>query len=118
MLRYQKGGYHRLDRVLGFFSSRPNCGSPSPSLAGGGGGHSRLREREWGVPIRRGVRHCGTLGIYVLCGDMVKVSTVQTTAKMAWPSLTIFEAGTGSVLEFWEQSMGARIWLSDGPVRT
>ncbi len=86
---------------------------PAPSLAGEcvpptlwfQGEHTRLREREWGVPIRRGVRHCGTLGIHVLCGDMVKVSTVHTTAKMAWPSLTIFEAGTGSVLEFWEQSM-------------
>ncbi len=103
--------------MLGFFSSRPNCGSPSPSLAGGGDTLACGRGSGGGFPFGRVVRHCGTLGIYVLYGDMIKVSTVQTTAKMAWPSLTIFEAGTGSVLEFWEQSMGARIGLSDRPAR-
>ncbi len=54
--------HHRVDRVLSFFSSRPNWDSPTPSHAGeggpphfgsgggGGGGHTRLRERGWGSP--------------------------------------------------------------------
>jgi hypothetical protein len=61
-------GAHRVERVLGFFSSRPNwdpqpltprrvCPSLAHSLAGEG----------VGVPIRTRDRHCGTLGIYVLC---------------------------------------------------
>jgi hypothetical protein len=50
--------YHRLDRVINFFSSRPNWDSPTPSPAGKrvsplgwGGVLTRLREREWGGPI-------------------------------------------------------------------
>ncbi len=51
-------GYHRVDRVLGFFSSRPNWDSPTPSHGGEfpspplvkGEGHTRLRERGWGGP--------------------------------------------------------------------
>ncbi len=54
----------REDRVLGFFSSRLNWAPPTPSPAGKcvtrapppslspGEGHTRLRERGWGVPIR------------------------------------------------------------------
>ncbi len=53
-------GQHRVGRVLSFFSSRRNWDSPTPLAAGecaplppfdpgGGGGHTRLRER--GVPI-------------------------------------------------------------------
>ncbi len=48
---------HRVDRVLGFFSSRPNWDSPTPSPAGEcaplwfwGEGHTGLRERGWGSP--------------------------------------------------------------------
>ncbi len=48
-----------IDRVLGFFSSRPNWDPPpTPSPTGecvplfGSGGHARLRERGWGFPIR------------------------------------------------------------------
>ncbi len=49
----------RVDRVLSFFSSRWNWDSPAshrrwvcpPPLAGGGGVHTRWRERGWGVPI-------------------------------------------------------------------
>ncbi len=51
-----------VDRVLGFFFSRPNWDTPTPSPAGdyvlpsfgwgGGGGDTHsLRERGWGVPI-------------------------------------------------------------------
>jgi hypothetical protein len=52
---------HRFDRVLGFFSSRPNWGPPTPSSAGKcvpppfgseGWGHTRLRGSVSGVPIR------------------------------------------------------------------
>ena len=71
---------HRVDRVLSFFSSLPNWDSPTPSPAsecvpppfgwGGGGGytHSLAGQGVLEVPIpTRGHRHCGTLGIYVLC---------------------------------------------------
>jgi hypothetical protein len=58
---------HRVDRVLRFFSNRPNWDSPIPSPAGecaprlvaGEGGGSQFR---------RGDRHCSSLDIYVLCG--------------------------------------------------
>jgi hypothetical protein len=61
---------HRDGRVLSVFSSRRNWDSPTPSpagecaqspfgLGGGGGGHTRLRERGWGSPTEE--IHCGTL---------------------------------------------------------
>jgi hypothetical protein len=67
---------HRVDRVLGFFSSRQNWDPPPPHprasvppFGFGGGGHIRLRERgAVESQFGRGDRHCGTLGIYVLCG--------------------------------------------------
>jgi hypothetical protein len=67
--------YHRVDRVLGFFSSRPHWNSPTPSPAGecvpppfgwGGGAHSLAGEWLGESQFRRGDRHCSTLGIYVL----------------------------------------------------
>ncbi len=69
------GDTHRIDRVLGFFSSRPNWDSPTPSPAGEcvppplvpAEGHTCLRER--GSQFGQGDRHCGTLGIIVLCED-------------------------------------------------
>jgi hypothetical protein len=68
-----KGYTHRVDRVLGFFSSRPNWDSPTSSPAGeyapppfGSGGGKRLRER--GSHFGQRDRHCGTLG-NVLCED-------------------------------------------------
>jgi hypothetical protein len=33
------------------------------------GGHTPLREKGGGSQFRRGNRHCGYLGMYVLCGD-------------------------------------------------
>ncbi len=69
-----KGRVHRVDRVPGFLSSRPNwvrtppspageCLLPSPPLFPGG--HTRLQERGWADPIRtRGqTLWYGTLGI-------------------------------------------------------
>jgi hypothetical protein len=49
---------HKVGRVLGFFSSRRNWDSPTPSLegflfpfgSGGGGVHTRLRARGWVGP--------------------------------------------------------------------
>jgi hypothetical protein len=57
-------GAHRVDRVLGIFSSRPNwrIGIPYPSPA-----HSLAGEGVFGSQFGRGDRHCGTLGIYVPC---------------------------------------------------
>ncbi len=59
---------HRVDTMLGFFFSHPNWDSPThsppceceppPPPAGEGSGMSQFR---------RGDKHCGTLGIYVLC---------------------------------------------------
>ncbi len=65
---------HRVGRVLGFFSSRPNWDSPTPSPTGegvppflvGGGGviHTRLREWGWGeVPIP--TRNTDTVVLYM-----------------------------------------------------
>jgi hypothetical protein len=51
------GWDHRVDRVLSFFSNRPNWDYPTPSHAGKcappslvSGGLTRLQEREWGSP--------------------------------------------------------------------
>jgi hypothetical protein len=73
-LFYEKN--HRVDRALGFFSSRRNWDPPIASPAGDcappppplflGEGYIRLREWEWSQ-FGRGDRHCGTPGIYVLC---------------------------------------------------
>ncbi len=67
---------YRVDRVLGFFSNRPNwdhhtlhpLARVSPPGSGGalacGRGGGAVPMRTIGV-----VRHCGTLGVYVLCGE-------------------------------------------------
>ncbi len=67
---------HRVHRVQGFFSSRLNWDSPTRSLAGEcvppsfgsweGGGYTLACGTE-GPNFRRGDRHFGILGIYVLC---------------------------------------------------
>jgi hypothetical protein len=62
---------HRVDRVQGFFSSRPNWDPlPPPPQASVPplGTHSLAEEGVGGFQFGRGDRHCGTLGIYVLCG--------------------------------------------------
>ncbi len=72
--------------MLGFFTSHLNWDSPTPSPGGeyvpspfgsGGGGHNRMLERGWGSQFGRGDRHCGTLGIYVLC-DMEQAYLKKT----------------------------------------
>jgi hypothetical protein len=92
---------HRIDRVLGIFSSRPNWDSPTPHLqaslspllwfTGGGGVHTRLRERACMVrsQFRRGDRLCGSLGIYELCarnswepGILAKVWTLGKVERL------------------------------------
>jgi hypothetical protein len=69
------GTAHRVDRVLGFFSSRPNWDPPTPSpagecvpLFGSGGDTLACGKGGGGSQFGRGDRHYGTLSIYVLCG--------------------------------------------------
>ncbi len=69
--------WHRVGRVLSFFSSRRNWDSPNLSPAGEcapplpwfwGEGHTRWRKRGWNLgesQFRLGDIHCGTLYIYV-----------------------------------------------------
>ncbi len=72
---------HRVDRVLGFFSSHPICDHPHPLIRRrvcppfgflGGGVDTRLRERGGGFQFGREDKYCGTPGIYVLCGMIYK----------------------------------------------
>ncbi len=81
--RIQNFHAHRVDRVISFFSSRRNWDSPTPSHAGecvppplvqGEGTHSLAGERVGESQFLRGDRHCGMLGIYVLCGHAPKLS--------------------------------------------
>jgi hypothetical protein len=69
---------HRVDRLLlSFFFSRRNWDIPTPSPAGEcvsplwlGGGGTLAKGRGGGVSLfERGDRHCGTLGINVLCAQ-------------------------------------------------
>jgi hypothetical protein len=63
--KYLESMQHRVDRVLGYFSSRPNgeLGPPPLWFLGGGTVHTRLLEKGWGSQFGQGDRHCGTLGI-------------------------------------------------------
>jgi hypothetical protein len=79
--------WHRVDRALSFFSSRPNWDYPAPSHAGnvypsfgsgggGGGGGFTLTRGRGGEDVgesqfRRGDRHFGTLGSRYLCTYIV-----------------------------------------------
>ncbi len=63
-----EGVEHRVFRVPGFLSSRPNWVPPSrhpqasvaPPLWVQGGRHCRLLGKEWGTQFRRRDRHSGT----------------------------------------------------------
>ncbi len=47
----------------------PQASVPSPPLVPGGGAHSLAREGVGESQFRRGDIHCGTLYIYVICGQ-------------------------------------------------
>jgi hypothetical protein len=77
--------------VVGFFSSRPKWAPPPPHPQvsvfptplvvvgeGGGGTHSLAGEGVGESPFRRGDRHCGILGLFVLCGSGSSTVKVQT----------------------------------------
>ncbi len=64
---------HRVDRVLSFFSSRRmGLLHPVKLVCGRGGGESQFRRRD---------RHCGSLGIYVLCGTASLENLPNTFCK-------------------------------------
>ncbi len=82
----------RVDRVLGFFLSRPNWDPPlltcrrvcTPLWFSGG--HICLRDRGRGVPIRtRGKIHWGTLAVYVLCCVVLQQGCFLPLAILTWP---------------------------------
>ncbi len=60
---------HRVDRVLGFFSSRSNWNSPIPSPASefdsGGRDTIACGRVDGGSQFRRGDRYCGTLYMHI-----------------------------------------------------
>ncbi len=74
------------------FLQSSEMGSPTPSPAGecvphsfgggggggGGGTHSLAGEGVGESPFRRGDRHCGILGLFVLCGSGSSTVKVQT----------------------------------------
>ncbi len=69
---------HRVDRVLGLFSCRPNRDAPTPSPAGEYvplslvfGGDTLAYGEGVGVPVPNRVRHCGTL--FLLYTDIKNV---------------------------------------------
>ncbi len=73
--RFSDGKNYRLDRVLSFLSRRSNWNSPPPHTQASvsppwfrGEAHSLAGEGVGVSHFQRGDRHCGTLGIYELCG--------------------------------------------------
>ncbi len=109
--------------MLGFFSSRPNWDFPQPltprrvppppPLVQGGGAHSLAGEGVGWSQFRRGDRHCGTLGIYVLCEVLYcKINWLKTIVADPWltngsiriqdvqkhtdPTDSDFDSGSGS----------------------
>ncbi len=79
---------HRVERVLSFFPCRRNWDSPTPLPADecappfGSGGYTFACGREGGVfQFQRGDRHCGTLGIFVLCEQ--SLTSWSTLARLA-----------------------------------
>jgi hypothetical protein len=83
-IQYIKGIYHRVGRVLSFFSSRQNWDSPNPSPAGecalpprfGSGGRGTLPgERRGGESqFQRGDIHCGNLYTHFLMFFLYRTS--------------------------------------------
>ncbi len=103
---------HRVYRVLGFFSSRPNWDPRSrvcPPLWFRGG-HTRLQERGWGGQFGGGDRHCGPLGIFVLCGISQR-TPIQKKNSFPFPSwsvislLSIFHSSKFLKLQSLKKSM-------------
>ncbi len=83
---------HRVGRVLSFFSSR-GIGTPPtphppasvpPHPGTGGGAHSLAREGLGESQFRRGDIHCGTLYIYVLCGQ---TAYIESFLPIGWHTL-------------------------------
>ncbi len=96
---------HRVDRVLGFFSSRPNWDSTTPSPWPGrcvplpplwfreGGPHS-LAGEVVGSQFGRGERHYGTLGRYMYFVD--PVFQQSTCSYSTWLEFTAAIRGAGA----------------------
>ncbi len=100
--------HHRADRVLSFSPvvgigtlplPRPQASVlllPTPSVQGGGGGvHSRLRERGWGAQFRRGDRHCctpdicrSTLWLPTICNSFVLLLPYCNAFNNVWKCLS------------------------------
>ena len=73
---------HRVDRVLSFLLLASTVSTPPPLWLGEGGG----------AQFQRGDRHCGTLGIYILCGYIrnnvgIVLFTKSFSAKLVWKAL-------------------------------
>jgi hypothetical protein len=92
--------FHRVDRVLSFFSSRPiwdsptnspagDCGPPPVGL-GGGGAHSLAGEGEGESQFREEGIHCGTLYICVLCVSCNRIRS-KTCPRLSC-SITTYSA--------------------------
>jgi hypothetical protein len=85
---------HRVDRVLGFFSSRPNWDPhtltrrwwlfPPPFVKGGGGTHYTVACGGGGGQLERGDRHCGTLGIYEVLCECTIAQVLAQKAQALW----------------------------------
>jgi hypothetical protein len=92
------GWDHRVDRVLGFFSSRPNCDPPTLSppsetvvlpFGSGKGNALAFGRGGGGSQCGRGDRHCGTLGIYVLCVVYVPLRWSLMCSRVAAMSISL-----------------------------
>ncbi len=92
----KQGFSHKVDRLLGFFSNRPNGVPPPPHsqvsvslhfVPGGGGAFSLAGEGMGRSQFGGGDRYGGTLGIYVLCGFSCRIGSNQWEAAMQLQAL-------------------------------